>query len=431
MIPAAIVVALLAKAIGLGHDGRLWLSAALLGPAAALGTIYALGLSRSTAPAPPDGSEGDRAIEWKIAEQAEPADPLAALEASLEAVRTETTQKQRPRRDEIVNPSRDFARRIEAVRREHDRAQELSERAIAADPNNATYLGAYAIFLTYVRRDYDRAQELFERAIAADPNNAIYLDNYAIFLTDVRREHDRAQELYERAIAADPNNAHMLGSYAIFLTDVRREHDRARELFERAIAADPNNAHVLGSYAIFLKNVRREHDRAQELYERAIAADPNNANNLGNYAIFLTYVRRDYDRAQELYERTIAADPNNANNLGNYARLLLERHQDARAFALIDRALKASGDSDDSLRAELWLYLAALGPDDLRDEALSSLGKLVDAGVRSPGWNVSGIVARAEAEGHVEMRRLAQLADELTSAPAKKASPTYLGLVDK
>jgi tetratricopeptide (TPR) repeat protein len=164
--------------------------------------------------------------------------------------------------------------------------------------------------------------------------------------------------------------------------------------------------------------VRGEHDRAEELYERAIAADPNNAQSLGNYAIFLTDVRGKHDRAEELYQRAIAADPNNANNLGNYARLLLELHKDIRALALIHQARSAAGAGDDSLRAELWLYLAAAGPDDVRHEALSSLERLIDAGVRSPGWNFSRILTRAEAEGHCQMPRLLQLADELASGLA-------------
>ena len=236
------------------------------------------------------------------------------------------------------------------VRREYDRAEAMFERAIDADPNNANNLGAYALFLTDVRREYDRAEAMFERAIDADPTDADTLGAYAIFLKNVRREYDRAQEMYERAIDADPNNANNLGNYANFLTDVRREYDRAQEMYERAIDADPNNANNLGNYANFLTDVRREYDRAQEMYERAIDADPNNANTLGNYANFLTDVRREYDRAQEMYERAIDADPNNANNLGNYAIFLKNvRREYDRAQEMYERAIDADPNNANTL----------------------------------------------------------------------------------
>ena len=47
----------------------------------------------------------------------------------------------------------------------------MFERAIAADPNHVYTLRSYARFLETVRRDYDRAEGMFERAIAADPNH--------------------------------------------------------------------------------------------------------------------------------------------------------------------------------------------------------------------------------------------------------------------
>ena len=152
---------------------------------------------------------------------------------------------------------------------------------------NPNSFNLYAFFLTDILRDYDRAQEMYERAIAANPNNADTLSNYADFLWVVHHDYDRAQEMYERAIAANPNNAHGLGSYAAFLKNVRGDHDQTEKMLNRAIDADPNNANNLGNYASFLTDVRHEHDRAQAMFERAIDADPNNANNLGNYSQLL------------------------------------------------------------------------------------------------------------------------------------------------
>jgi Tfp pilus assembly protein PilF len=54
--------------------------------------------------------------------------------------------------------------------------------------------------LKNVRKNYERAEELLERAIQADPQNAKFIGNYANFLTSIRKEHDRAELLYERAV---------------------------------------------------------------------------------------------------------------------------------------------------------------------------------------------------------------------------------------
>ena len=49
----------------------------------------------------------------------------------------------------------------------------MFERAITIDPNHTNNLGNYANFLKNVRREYDRAQEMYERAIDADPNDCL------------------------------------------------------------------------------------------------------------------------------------------------------------------------------------------------------------------------------------------------------------------
>ena len=117
---------------------------------------------------------------------------------------------------------------------------------------NSNLFGFYAFFLTYVRHDHDRTQDMYERAIDADPNHANNLGNYATFMWTIRHDYDQAEAMFGRAIEANPNHADILGSYAIFLTDVRHDHDRAQEMYERAIDADPTNARNLGNYSQLL-----------------------------------------------------------------------------------------------------------------------------------------------------------------------------------
>ena len=111
-------------------------------------------------------------------------------------------------------------------------ADEFLHKFTTESTPDSNLFGSYAFFLTDVRHDHDRAQDMYERAIETDPTNTDILGLYAIFLKNVRREYDRAQAMYERAITADPNNANNLGNYASFLTDVRREYDRAHSKYE-------------------------------------------------------------------------------------------------------------------------------------------------------------------------------------------------------
>jgi tetratricopeptide (TPR) repeat protein len=301
---------------------------------------------------------------------------------------------------------------------EHDQAEPLYERALAADPANAYVLNDYALFLTDTRGEHHRAQELYERALAVNPGNATFLGNYANFLTDALGDHDRAQDAYERALAADPTNATVLGDYANFLTDVRGDHDRAQELYERATSLAPADTTTLHNYAIFLSDVRGDYGRADELYARVIGADPTNTAALNNYANLLVDGRGDHAQVQELFERAIAVDPTNATILGNYARLLFEQHKDAQATDYAQRAFENAGDDDDDLRAELFIYLCAVGPPTERADAEANLRALLDSGVRSPGWDLSRILARARAEDPSRSPHLDELAGELTSSPS-------------
>ena len=154
-------------------------------------------------------------------------------------------------------------------------------------------MGNYAAFLTDVRKDHDQAEQMYQRALAADPNGAINMGNYANFLTDVRKDHDQAEQMYQRALAADPNRANTVGNYANFLMHVRKDHNQAEQMYQRALTADPNDANTMGNYANFLTDVRKDHDQAEQMYQRALTADPNHAEHLGNYARLLFVLGKD------------------------------------------------------------------------------------------------------------------------------------------
>jgi Tfp pilus assembly protein PilF len=298
------------------------------------------------------------------------------------------------------------------VRSDHDQAEIFFKRAIEADPRNTITLGNYANFLTTVRSDHDQAETFFKRAIEADPRNTITLGNYANFLTTVRSDHDQAETFFKLAIEADPRHANILGNYANFLMTVRSDLDQAETFYKRAIEADPRDANILGNYAFFSQTVRSDHDQAETFFKRAIEADPRHANTVGNYANFLQNVRSDHDQAETYYKRAIEADPRHANNLGNYAGFQLlfgGEHRREEALEILQQVL-SEPDLPDALAAECWFYAAVYRPKSDREEAVRKLKQVLQAGARSPGWDLEPHVARARKMGHPDADWLEKVA---------------------
>ena len=120
-----------------------------------------------------------------------------------------------------------------------------------------------------------------------------------------------------------------------------------------------------------------------------------------------------------------------ANALGNSAKLRLERRQYAVGIDVIRSAFEHADDGSDPLRAELWMYLFALGPHDQRANARAELVRLLQAGVRSPGWDFSLIVAHAIEQGHDDSDRLVALADVVSTHEEIHILDGWIGETDQ
>ncbi len=303
-----------------------------------------------------------------------------------------------------------YANFLSDIRKDNAAAESMYERALEADPKHATNLGNYAIFLKNERKDNDAAESMYKRALEADPKHATHLGNYEIFLMKDRTDNDGAESMYKRALEADPKHANNLGNYATFLRSERKDNDAAESMYKRALEADPKHATNLGNYAIFLQNERKDNDAAESMYKRALEADPKHANNLGNYAIFLQNERKDNDAAESMYKRALEADPENANHYANLARLLLANGKPEGLVAL-DRAFQLLRETEQpQVELECEFYGFAHGPVPGRTAALRNLRRLLDQGVRSPGWDLSRNTDRALLEGHPEGPWLPKLA---------------------
>lgn len=279
----------------------------------------------------------------------------------------------------------------------------------------AHLLGRYALFLETVRGRYDLAERYYRRAISTDPEHVDNRGRYAVFLETVRQDFDAAEEQYQQALRVAPNDPTLLGNYADFLEQARGDLDGTERFYRRSLEAGPLHPNNLTNYATFLTEVRGEHDRAESLYQRALEVAPNHRNSLFKYAIFLTDVRREYPLAEALYRRGLEVAPDNGAMLANFAGLLLLEGKRAEGLEALEHALghpalqQATADI-----AECWFYALVHGAPEGRLTALQVLRRLLEAGIRSPGFQLQPHIALADGQGDPWTDWLARLAFVLT-----------------
>ncbi len=102
--------------------------------------------------------------------------------------------------------------------------------------------------------------------------------------------------------------------------------------------------------------------------------------------------------------------------------MLLAIGRQTDGLFLLDRALNVP-DAQLAQRAECWFYALAHRAPEQRGEAFAQLKRLIiGEAARSPGWDLSGNVKRAQSDGHPDAAWLALLADVIS----EKAEPAVL-----
>ena len=85
---------------------------------------------------------------------------------------------------------------------QQEKAYAAYDSALVYNPSNITALNNYAYFLSLERRDLDKAEEMSYKAVKAEPNNATFLDTYAWILFE-KGEYAEARIYIDSAIKND------------------------------------------------------------------------------------------------------------------------------------------------------------------------------------------------------------------------------------
>lgn len=206
----------------------------------------------------------------------------------------------------------------------------------------------YASTWSLINGAYERTLELAEQALALDPNYPPAL-NEAGYASAYLGQMDKAFSLMERYISLLPNEANPHDSFAEFLR-MDGKFAQALDHYRAALRIDPEFDSSQIGIADTL-NLMGEYDRAREEYAKAAKMAPSEASRLACLSRApQTYVREGkYEEADKAFEEVVTKV--HAAGLGGLESAILRdvalyQRDEAKSFALLDRAEKALSEQD-------------------------------------------------------------------------------------
>ena len=136
-----------------------------------------------------------------------------------------------------------------------DEASDCYESALEYNPNNVLALNNYAYLLAEAGVNLERAEQMSWRAIGAEPDNATYLDTYAWVLYKLQR-YDEALEYIERALAIETVPSDVLYEHAGDICHGLGDTVQALDYWRKALALQREGGMVDKDLEMKIKGVR-------------------------------------------------------------------------------------------------------------------------------------------------------------------------------
>jgi len=257
-------------------------------------------------------------------------------------------------------------------------ADELTRRAVVADPDNAEAMhmlgiiahqsGKTAEAIDHIRRAIaikpdvalyhanlgemcrlagriDEAIAAGRRAIEINPNYAGALSNLGIALFD-QGKFDEALGLYDRAITLESNFAQAYSNRGNALQRVKRFAEAEKD-YRRAIELQPNFADAWNNLGTCMRELKRS-EEAETVYRKALEFAPNNPDTLDNLALALKDLER-LDEAADLMRHALTIESRDEKLFVHYATVLLDQHKVDEAATANERALALNANNHDAV----------------------------------------------------------------------------------
>ena len=135
------------------------------------------------------------------------------LQEALETYRKATSQITAESNTELVSDIYAAMGDLFHVSEQPEEAYHCYDSALVYNPSNILVLNNYAYYLSEENKELDKAEQMSQRTIKAEPNNATYLDTYAWILYKQER-YEEALTYIERALATDSVASDVLYEHA-------------------------------------------------------------------------------------------------------------------------------------------------------------------------------------------------------------------------
>ena len=106
--------------------------------------------------------------------------------------------------------------------------------------DNIMCLNNYAYYLSELDQQLDKAEQMSYKAIKADPKNATYLDTYA-WIMFMQKRYAEAKIYIDQALQNDSDTSAVIIEHAGDIYIQNKDVDRAVELWQQALVKDPKN----------------------------------------------------------------------------------------------------------------------------------------------------------------------------------------------
>jgi Tfp pilus assembly protein PilF len=201
----------------------------------------------------------------------------------------------------VMNRSGGWWREFQKTQTTTDRKKrrEAFLHAVQTEKSSVLY-GLYANFMRDEFRNFKVAEDLYDKALDLDPDDATITGDYALLMAYCGK-YDKAQEKYEKALTLDPRNAIVTNSFANFLWYLRIDPERADALYRRAATLDPKSITIARDLAEFVWNYVKSWTQADVAYRLALKLGPRDVRTLTSYAGFLLADEK-YDDALRVIE---------------------------------------------------------------------------------------------------------------------------------
>lgn len=160
-------------------------------------------------------------------------------------------------------------------------------------------------FIASIKREHEKAVELYDRAIGLNPQDQAALINKGASLNELKR-YEEALTSLDKAIALNPATAQAWSNKGTALNELKR-YEEALSHYEKAIGLDPGYAEAWLNKGVTYAELKR-YEEALAHYNKALEINPDDLEAWSNKGTALNELKR-YEAAAQSFQKVITLNP--------------------------------------------------------------------------------------------------------------------------